>query len=286
MVTETKTQATFKTQLLSVNAPHDGEGEGEGEGSGGPKKITFTPEQQEKVNELIRQKQGQAAAELRQELETTKTTLRTLQSELETAKAAAKSGTPTQRADAADDAKALQAQIDEMRRAGEGTKSELERLKKYASDKDKEVSEAKNEALNIRKRVAIQNAANKLNFVDLEDVLALTERNIKWDTDKGKWSVLGEGGTERYNSAIEPMSLDEYYAELASKKPWLVRGDVKGGTGSAEAGRSNLGAGKYAVEQVFGKNADAAIANKLAREDIKEYRRLKDVARAAKLIAF
>jgi hypothetical protein len=280
MVTETKTQAIFKTQLLSVNPPHDGEGEQK------PGKVTFDEAQQRRVDELIRDAMSRAGREARQELETTKSTLQSLQAELDAAKANTKSGTPSQRAEAGKDVEALQAQIDEMRRAGETTKSENERLRKLAADKEKEVTDARSEALNVRKRVAIQNAANKLNFVDLEDVIALSERNVQWDADKGKWKVLGEGGSERYNSAIEPMSLDEYYAELASKKPWMVRGDVKSGSGSAEAGRSNLGGGKYAVEQIFGPKSDPILANKLAKEDIKEYRRLREVARTARLIQF
>jgi len=282
MVTETKTQARFNTQLVDVKAPREGEAQDDGK----PVKVTFDEAQQKRVDELIREAQGRSARDVRQELETTKATLTSLQQELEAAKALSKSGTASERKEAKDDASALQAQIDEIKRAGESTKAELERARQAMIAKDKELNSVRESELNTRKRVAIQGSASKLGFVDLDDVMALTERNIQWDSDKGKWIVMGDGGVPRVNSAYEPMGLDEYYADVASKKPWLVRSDTKGGTGSTEASRSSLNNGRYAVEQIFGQKSDPSLANKLAKDNPAEYRRLKQVAREAKLISW
>jgi hypothetical protein len=79
--------------------------------------------------------------------------------------------------------------------------------------------------------------------------------------------------------------LEEFYTDYAAKKPYLVRGDARSGTGSSETKTSQLSNnGKYEVSQIFGKTSIPALANKLAKENITEYRRMKEIAKSNGLI--
>jgi hypothetical protein len=250
-------------------------------------KVTFTTEQQARIDELIREAMGRAGRETRTELESTRTQLQTLQAELNTAKDALKTAkTSTQKADAAGDIAALHSQIAEMKSAGLSTQQEVERLRKVAADKDKEIETAKQSALNVRKNVAMREAADRCKFVDTSDVVEMTDKFVRWEPTRNAFVVINESGQERFNAAYEPMTLEEFYVEYAAKKPHMVRGDARGGTGSAESQKSSLsGDGIPTLEQLFGPKANAAKANKLAMENIKEYRRLKELARSAGLIS-
>jgi hypothetical protein len=251
-------------------------------------KITFTPEQQARIDAILREAQGRAGGEVRRQNDELKTNLETLKQELEAAKAdLAKAKSPGEKKDAKAEADALAAQIAEMKQIQTQTASEMERLKQVAASKDRDVEVARKEALNVRKQVAIQSAAANQGFVDVEVVAALTSDAIQYDSEKGRFFVAGENGQPRLNSAYEQMTLDEFYQEFATKKPYLVRGEIKGGAGSTEAQRSALNAaGKYPVEQIFGPKSDPAVANKLALQNPKEYSRLKAQAREQKLISW
>jgi hypothetical protein len=248
-------------------------------------KVTFDDAQQARVNELIQEAMGRAAREAKEELKTIKTQFTELQSELTAAKAAAaKAKTPGQKAEAADDIERIQAEMAEVKNAAELSKQEAERLKSQLQAKDKEVKDANGKALEIQKTHAMLTAASQVNFVDVNIVTKLTGDQVKYDDASGKFVVLNEQGTPRMNSAFEPMTLAEFYQEYANKHSYLVRGDVKGGAGSSESQRSGSQIGKYSVEQIFGKNSNAALANKLAKTDYKEYSRLKIQAKEQGLI--
>lgn len=268
MATEATTQANDTTTQNNQRAP-------------------YTPEQQAHIDQLIREAQGRAASDTKAELQRTQSEIANLRTDLEAAKAAAKNATSKTGKDAANaDVAALEAQMAEMRNASQSTKQELERLQSALKAKDTEVLTAKQEATNVRKQVAITNAASKVNFVNTEVVSKLTQDSIKYDESKGRFVVLGENGAERMNASYEPMSLDEFYTEFASKNPYLVRGSVKTGTGSTESGRFDVSAnGKYEVKQIFGKGSDSKLAMTLYKEDPKEYQRLKGIAKSSGLIA-
>jgi len=252
-----------------------------------PGKVTFTPEQQEKINDLIKNAMGRAGSEhkerataLQAELESTKAELVSAQETLKTAT------TAKDKAGAKADVEALQAQIEEMKRAGDSLRQEADRHKSQLQQKEQEVVTAKKEAQEVRKLVAIQNAASKLNFVNADVVVKLTKDAIKYHEQDGRFIVLNEQGQERLNASYEPMSLEEFYTEFATNNAYLVRGDVKPGVGSTEGGRFGVaGEGKFELKQIFGKDSDAKLANKLKKENPKEYARLKEQARASGLLA-
>jgi hypothetical protein len=251
-------------------------------------KVTFSPEQQARIDEIVRESMGRAGRETKQANEELAGKVTTLESELTTAKAElAKAKTPADKKDAKGDVEALQAQLAEMRTAGQTTQSELERLRNVAAAKDKEVLEARSLATNVRRDAALQTAASKVNWVDPAIVVQLTRDLVQFDEQRKAFVVLGDNGSAKLNAAYEPMSLEEYLNDFATKNPYLVRGDTRGGAGSTESQRSGLSSnGKFTVDQVFGKKSDSALANKLALTDPKEYARLKVEARAAKLITW
>lgn len=274
MVTEAKNQAVvFKTGAIYRAVPRDGE----------EVKVEFDAAQQEKVNQLIREAQGRAAKEVRTELETAKAQVTTLQTELTEAKTRAASGTPAERKEGAQDVIALQAQIDEMRTAAATSTRELERLKEVSRNKDNDINNAKGETREVRKQVAMQEAASKIGFVDAMDAIALSRDVVKWSDDRGRFVVIGEGGAERMNGALDPMTLDEFFSEMATKKPHLVRSDMRGGTGSTES-KGSPSFGKIPLEKLFGAKSDARLANNLAMSNPAEYKKQRVAAKEAGLI--
>jgi len=246
--------------------------------------VTFDERQQAKINALIQQKQGEAAREVRAELATAKAAEAALAAELATAKAALAKATPAGKGKAAEDVAELQAQVNEMKLASQSTLQELETTKRLAMDKAKEVADAKNETLKVRKEVAMHKAVGKLSFVDPAMVAKLTDDSIKWDEQKGRFVVISESGTEKLNASMEPMSLEEFYKGFATENPYLVKADARGGAGSSQSQVGLSSNGKYEVTQIFGKTSNADLANKLARENKQEYMRLRTVAKENGLI--
>jgi hypothetical protein len=244
--------------------------------------VTFTDEQQARVNELIKQKMGEAARATRTELEQAKAQLAELNAKLSETDSSKGSKKPESNTEDTED---LRNKFSEAKTLLKNLQDEVERQRRLVLDKDKEVTTAKQDALNIRKQNALQSAATKINPADMEAVLALTERFVKFDEERNRFVVLNEEGGERFNSAMELMSLDEYYREFATKKPFLVRGDVKGGTGSSESGRVGMAAGTPKIEEIFGPKSDPVKANQFALKDYEGYKRMKVQAKAAKLIS-
>ena len=214
-----------------------------------PPKVTFSAEQQAKVDELIRESMGRAGNEARATAARLEAEMTTLKKELATLK---------------------------------GDKSGLE---SSLTLKDKEVQAARDEAVAVRKQNIIQAAAAALGFFNPSQVAQLTDKDVQWDAGKQKFIVLGEDGTERLGIDGNPLSVDAYYKEFASKNTHLVRSDVKPGVGSSEnkIPYPTLGE-REKLAKLFGRGSDSRAANTLAINNPMEYRRLKREARALKLI--
>src|SRR6185437_513495 len=247
-------------------------------------KVEFSEAQQAKVNELIQEAMGRAGRSHQEKATALEANVTTLKSELDQAKAALAAATTTkEKNDAKGDVTALQAQIDEMRRAQQSNADEVKKFQGIAQQKDAEATEARKEALEVRKQVAITQAASKINFVDSAVVTKLTHDSVKWDTDKNRFIVIGPTGQTRLNASFDPMTLEEFYNEFATQNPYLVRGDFKGGAGSSS--RNDLSSnGKLELKQVFGKGSNSKVASQLMKDNPNEYRRMKKEAQAAGLI--
>lgn len=249
-------------------------------------KVTFTVEQQARVDQIVREAMGRAGGEVRADLTRVTSEKAALEAELATAKAAAKAATtPSEKKEAKADVEALQNQLLEYKNAQATNQAELERIRKQIADKDAEIGRVKNDAVEIKKQVAMQIAAGKANFIEVGQATELTSKFVKFDETRNQFVVHSENGAERLNSSYEPMTLEEFYKEFADKNPHLVRGDAKGGAGSTQAQRPGSVAGKYEMSQIFGPKSNGALANKLAKENLPEYRRLKAQAIEAGILS-
>lgn len=237
-------------------------------------RVTFTPEQQARVDEIIRDAMGRAGREARTHAEQATQRLKALEAELTATKQRLESTqTPTGKSDAKGDADALKAQIDEMKAASQTAKAELE-----ASEH--EIQSLRAEALNTKRDAALHAALSKHAFFNAEMVAEVLRDDVQ--VEDGRVIVKGKNGP-RLNHRLEPMTLDELCAEFAAKNPYMVRGELRGGIGSSEAQKSALGDGPK-LEELFGRNSNAELANRLAQKNIAEYRRLKAQAQAKGLL--
>lgn len=255
-------------------------------------KVQFTPEQQEKINAIVEKAMGRAgndaraeAAQLKVEAAAQKQQLAAMQVELDAAKEAAKnafgkSGKEHANADVA----ALQSQFDDLKKIQQQTAEENRLSKQQAQAKDKEVAEAREETIKVRKQNAIQSAAAKHNFVDPEMLTKLVGDSIKWEGDK--FVVLSEGGTVRLNAALDPMTMDEFFSDYASKKPYLVKGDVKSGAGSKVSASYQVTGDQFVkASDIFGKGSNSKLANEIGLKNPALYKSMKEQAKTAGLIS-
>jgi len=96
----------------------------------------------------------------------------------------------------------------------------------------------------------------------------------------GKLCVVGADGAVRLNSNFEPMSAAELATELAGQKPFLARGEVRGGAGSTPTKGDTSNAVDLTI--IFGKTASCQAANALAMRD--PQRQLREQARQRGLL--
>jgi hypothetical protein len=226
----------------------------------------LTPAQQKHMDEVIRQRMGKAAADVRAE---------NARLAAELADAKAKQVTPVTETGENKEA--------EYKRIADQRARDAEQARKEAVDARAEAEKAKSDAVELNKRFAITTAASKQDFVDLSDVIELTKNSIKFED--GKFIVVNEAGEMRYNLNYQPMTVEEYYAEVASKKPHLVKSATRTGTGSSQSSQSNFAkSGKYELDKIFGPKSDAGLANRLAKENPAEYKRLRTEAVATGLL--
>jgi hypothetical protein len=228
--------------------------------------VTFDAPQQEKVNKLIKEAQGRAAKELRSE--NTK-----LKKQIDDLPKLKEPETTVVDDDHSNDATK---QVTEFKRIAEQRGRDAEASKKEADQARKDADKAKHRAIETEKRFALTTAASKQDFVDVSDVIALTSGSVIWSEDDSKFIVVNEHGEPRYNAAFQPMSVEEFYTDYASKKSHLVRSGARGGLGSTTSTRSSLATGKgYELDKIFGNKSDAGLANRLAKENPVEYKRLR-----------
>ncbi len=136
--------------------------------------------------------------------------------------------------------------------------------------------------MDYQKKTAITAEAAKQNFIDPNIVVQLIDHNVQIDGD-GKMVIVGDTGEQKFNSAFQPMSLAEYVADFATQRSYLVRGDTKTGAGSTTA--SLPGAPTIKLTQLFGRESNAALANKLALTDPGKYKALRAQAVAEGLVS-
>jgi hypothetical protein len=214
-----------------------------------PAKIEFSPEQQAKVDELIRESHRRIGSEARA--------------------AAAKA---TQEAEAArSEALALKAQLAVLR----GDKEELAKVTETIQQ----------ENIRIRKAQVIAEAAAKLGFFNPQQVAKLTDSEVVWNSDRKRFVILADDGSERLGIDGNGLTLEAFYKDFATANPHLVRGDVKPGLGSSENKMPYPTTGeREKLAKLFGKGSDSRAANLLAISNPAEFKRQRYLARQYGLI--
>ena len=222
--------------------------------------VTFTPEQQAKVDEIVRNAMGRAGGEARN---------RATELERQTAQ--------------------LESELEKLRSASPQT--DIERLHhehkkamEAAAQKQHEADELRNQLQTFRKEQAITRAAERFGFHDSAAIAELTNKFVEFDPQYNRYVVKDEHGSPRLNNRLEPMSLDDFYQDYAANHPWTVRAEVRPGIGSTPSSTTTNGE-DIPLEKLFGPGSDSALANKIAQRDIKLYRRLKQDARARGLVS-
>lgn len=245
-------------------------------------KVTFDEAQQQKVNALIADAQGRAAADVRAQLAASEAAKAQAETDLAAAKAAlAAAPKPASAADQTEITRLI-SQIDEIKAANAAAQAENVRVLAQARAEKERADLASQKASNIQKTSAIQAVASKLGFIKPDMVSALTAQSVSLEAD-GKIVIKKEDGTPRLNASLEPMSLEEYYTEYATQNPFMVRGEVRPGTGAFES-QSTSRPGEYKLENLFGKSSNSKLANDLAMSNKKLYHELRAKAVAQGLV--
>lgn len=243
--------------------------------------ITFDERQQIRVNALLKTEKEKAARAAAASYESDKADyirqIDELKKKAQPHSPAAKGGE--------DDPEVLKGRLEEYKSLVEAEKNNVKRFQLEAKQKSDEALTAREEARSVQKRIAMTNAATKANFFDVEDIVELQEKKIKWDADTNSFFVIGEHGQPRLNSAMEPMSLDEFFSELATKKKNWVKGNITPGLGSTPSQGFNIDSlGTVKPESVFGPKSNAKLATELKRQDPIKYAQLRKIAVAQGLL--
>jgi seryl-tRNA synthetase len=243
----------------------------------GNQKVVFDEAQTKRVSELITERLRREQEKTSRTLAEKESALSSLQEELRAAKeAVAKAKPGSDKSEASDELARLKAELEQVKGIKVEADNKASSLKKLLDEKDNEIKSAREEATNVRKDNAIRGAISKIGFVDPDDIVALTAKQIQWSAEYNKHVVVGDGGQVVLNSAFEPKSLDEHYRDYAEKKKHLVRTDFLFGTGSSENKRAGISSdGQYKVTDIFGPKSNAKLTTQLYREKPAEYQRLR-----------
>lgn len=219
-------------------------------------KVVFDEAQQRKVDFLIRESMGRAGSEARATAARLEAEMITLRNELAAAKDAA--------------------EAEAEGRVG---------LETSLTVREKEAKAARAETIAVKKQNAIQAAATEHNFFNPQVVSKLTEDKIQWNSEKSKFIVLGDDGSERLGADGNSLTVSAYLKEFAQSNSYLVRGDVKPGVGSSENARPySTTSERDKLKAIFGPGSDSQKANRIGVENPQLYRQMKREARALGII--
>ena len=250
------------------------------------KEVTFTPEQQAKIDDIVKKAMGRAGAEAKTQAEADRQRATQLEADLKAAQEALKTATPGDKKDAKDDVEKLKAEIAEMQRARVNKDTDFENVKRKLTDQEKSTKAIQEQLIAERKRNLITSVAAQEQFVDTDAIAALTDKNFKWKDEEGRLVVVNDDGTPKLNASYDPMSPEEFFKDFATKKPYMVKSDARTGSGSEGSTRTGLSTGRqvYKVEEIFGKGSNPRLANDLMKKSPDEYKRLKTEAKQRRLI--
>jgi hypothetical protein len=233
--------------------------------------VTFTAEQQAKIDEIVKKAMGRAGKDAREQLDIERAEKSRLNADLQATKEALANATNTD-------------ERDKLREQIQSISQELESEKQSRRDSE-------NREISYRRSALIAQACLDHDLIDAEIVTGLVENNIMWNPDRKSFDVVTapreiSDDDDSDDDVPRETSIAEFFADFAHKKPYLVRSHIRTGSGSGDSSRSGLPTGRqvYKVEDIFGKGSSSQLANRLAQKDPAEYRRMKAEARTKKLI--
>lgn len=128
---------------------------------------------------------------------------------------------------------------------------------------------------------SLRRAVSGQNFFDAELATNLLRQSAK--VVDGRVVFVDSEGNERLGRDFSPLTAAEAARELADQKAWMVRGSVRGGSGSTPRISDTNKAIK--LSDYFGKNASrSGELHKLARFDKPKYLKLREAAHAEGLV--
>ena len=206
------------------------------------KKVQFNPEQQEKLEKLIRAAKSEAAKQLRAEHAESLREIATLKSSLNLP-----SETQGQLAAMSDKLTAATAEY-----------TRISGLTKAAA-----------------KREALQAAATAANWFDASVGAKLIEDDVVYQD--GALVVVGKDGEPRLNQYGEPLSVADLARERATQHPYMIKSTFKPGVGSTMQDNRPV-EDPFPLADYFGKNAFGPLAHKLAKSDPRRYAAMRRAA--------
>jgi len=131
---------------------------------------------------------------------------------------------------------------------------EVSRLKAEISAQKLENDSIKAASQRQARDTFITAQATKNQFIDTDVVVRLTAQNIR--ADGNGFTVLDDSGQPRTTATGEPLTPEAFYAEYATQRPYLVRGQVKSGCGGTSSGGAPVAlTDRYTPEQLWGPHA-------------------------------
>jgi len=215
-----------------------------------PAPVEFTPAQQEKLDEILKKAMGRAGKDARAETER-------LRIENERLKQVA---------------------------AGKGSADELERVRGELASSRLEQQAILETSVRSQRDLVIAQESSKYGFIDTDTLQRLTRGNLRHNAATGSFEIISDEGTPVLNAAQEPISVTDFFADYASKKPWLQRGQVKGGGGGSSSSGSGRAPAVYDVAKLFGPGSNAQEINRISIQQPELYKKLRAEARARNLV--
>lgn len=238
-------------------------------------KVTYTPEQQAHIDNLIKEAQGRAAKELQTKYKDLETKFTETQEQLKTFSSQDKTKDSPSSKD-----------LEEALRVNKTLQADLENFKKEILQKEDALKASDQEKASLRRKFAMRQAASHIPFHKFELVEMMTEKYVREDENGNFFIVKEDGVTPHRNSRMENMSLPEYYEEFAGKEKWSVKSEYVPGAGSSESAQGS-GKSKLKAEELWGKDAAknaGTLEQNLKRENPAEHARLVEEGRAKGLL--
>ena len=158
--------------------------------------------------------------------------------------------------------------------AGQGSADELERVRGELASSKLEQAAILEASVKSQRDLVIAQESSKHGFIDVDTLQRLTRQNLRHNTTTGTFEVVDDSGVPVLNTAQEPISVTDYFADYAAKRPWLQRGTVKSGGGGSSSGGVPVST-TLPLSHYWGPNSSAKDCNALSINRLLDYKRMR-----------